>query len=63
MESAMFEGNSQSVLYRLRDLDRSFQDQDLRPYRPTQGRRLQSPIVIQLSAALAAILVGGAFFA
>ena len=58
----MFEGNSQSALYRLRDLDRSFQNQELRPYRPARTPRPHAPALIQIAVVLLAVLAGGAFF-
>ena len=59
----MFEANSQSVLYRLRDIDRYFQNQELRPYRSSRPPLLQSPVLLQIAVVLVAVLAGGAFFA
>lgn len=59
----MFEGNFQSALYRLRDLDRSFQNQELRPYRPAGTPLVQRSVLIQTVVVLMAVLAAGAFFA
>ena len=56
----MFEVNSQTVRYHLRDLDRSFKNQKLRPYHPARTPLLQSPVLIQISVVLLAVLAGGA---
>lgn len=58
----MFEANSLSASYHLRDLERQFRRQDLRDYRPGRSpglvRRLSRPSTASGLAACAALFLG-----